>query len=107
MRPPIRLLAALVAGAALVPAAPARAVVNADGAGRVPWQALVRVRFSAQAGGRCGATIRDALHVITAAHCTSDRPSRAVEPWALPARALTVTAGVASTGARAQGAQRR
>src|SRR3954469_25171972 len=107
MRPPTRTVAALLAGAALVPAAPARAVVNADGAGRVPWQALVRVRFSAQANGRCGGTGRDAPHVGTAAHCPFDVTSGALAPPALPATALTVIAGVANAENHGTGAQRR
>src|SRR3954449_13600438 len=99
------LLAALLAALALP--TPAGAITAADGAGRVPWQALVRVRFSAQANGRCGGTVRDALHVVTAAHCTFDVTSRALAPPALPAAALTVIAGVANAEDHGAGAQRR
>src|SRR5947208_15359634 len=99
--------AATVLLACLALPATAHAITNADGAGRVPWQALVRVRFSAQANGRCGGTVRDALHVVTAAHCTFDVTSGAQAAPALPASALTVTAGVAGAEDRGPGAQRR
>src|SRR5436305_11749164 len=103
----MRALAAAVLLAALTLPATATAISGADGAGRVPWQALVRVRFSAQANGRCGGTVRDALHVVTAAHCTFDVTSRALAPPALPASALTVIAGVGGAEDHGSRAQRR
>src|SRR5437868_4666057 len=98
-------VAALLAALALP--STAHAISGAEGAGRVPWQALVRVRFSAQANGRCGGTVRDALHVVTAAHCTFDVTSAAPAPPALAPSALTVTAGVAGAEDHGPTAQRR
>src|SRR3954453_23800202 len=97
--------AATVLLACLALPATAHAITNADGAGRVPWQALARVRSSAPATGRCGGTVRDALHVVTAAHCTFDLTSRALAPPALAPGALTVIAGIPGAedhGPRAQ-----
>src|SRR5439155_9056652 len=62
---------------------------------------------SAQANGRCGGTVRDALHVVTAAHCTFDVTSAALAPPALAPAALTVTAGVAGAEDDGPGAQVR
>src|SRR4051812_6105958 len=94
------LVPVLLFAAALAP--PAQAIVNPDGAGRVPSQVLVNARLSAGAYLRCGGTVRDALHVVTAAHCTDDRDDRP-----LPASALTVVAGVSSALAPEPTAQRR
>src|SRR4051794_26541996 len=94
------LVPVLLFAAALAP--PAHAIVNPDGAGRVPSQVLVNARLSAGAYLRCGGTVRDALHVATAAHCTYDRADRP-----LPASALTVVAGVSSALAPEPTAQRR
>jgi len=63
-------------------------IVNADGEGLVPWQVGLASRPQANgqpaplpaAGGFvdlppfCGGTLRDATHVITAAHCLPDHP---------------------------------
>jgi hypothetical protein len=102
----VRAVAVTLAATLALPAT-AHAITAADGAGPVPSQALVRVRFSAQANGRCGGTVRDALHVVTAAHCTFDVTSRALAPPALPAAALTVIAGVANAEDHGASAQRR
>src|SRR4051794_6445852 len=88
--------------AALACAAPADAIVNPDGAGRVPSQVLVNARVGGGAYLRCGGTVRDALHVVTAAHCTYDRAGRP-----LTADALSVVAGVTSATAPEPTAQRR
>jgi len=88
----MRALAAAIV-VAVAAAAPAGAIVNADGTGRVPWHAQVRAAFSAQAGGRCGGAVRDAQHVVTAAHCTYDVTARAVVPRALSPASLSVTVG--------------
>jgi secreted trypsin-like serine protease len=52
-------------------AAARQTIVNPDQSGPVPWQ----VYMEAKSGGTltiCGGTVRDALHVITAAHCVID-----------------------------------
>lgn len=56
---------------------PAPSIVNPDGSTFVPWQAgLIQVDQSGQVSFPlavfCGATVRDATHVITAAHCVPD-----------------------------------
>ena len=56
--------------------APQERIINHDGEGAVPWQvALVQVR-DGEVGVPlfvfCGGTIRDATHIITAAHCVPD-----------------------------------
>ena len=54
---------------------------------------VLAVAAAAQAGGRCGGAVRDALHVATAAHCTYDVTARAVVPRALSPASLSVTVG--------------
>jgi hypothetical protein len=73
------------------PAVAAPRIVNADASGAVPYQAaLVPVEkdgtLALPLRVFCGATIRDALHVITAAHCAAGAN----------ARELGVVAGTAS-----------
>jgi hypothetical protein len=56
---------------------PAPSIVNPEGIGFVPWQAgLIRVDQNGDVSFPlavfCGATVRDATHVITAAHCVPD-----------------------------------
>jgi V8-like Glu-specific endopeptidase len=91
------LAAALALAAAPNPASaaaapnPAPRIVNPEGPARIPWQAaLVRRNengnLSLPLAVFCGATVRDATHVITAAHCVDD--SDAAE--------LGVVAGVVS-----------
>src|SRR3954468_19776970 len=82
-------------------ATPAPRIVNADTAGAVPYQVAL---VPAEAGGTvglplrvfCGGTIRDASHVITAAHCVAGQD----------AGAIAVVAGVTSR-TDASGAQPR
>ena len=67
----------------------------------VPYQvALVARGASASSSQFCGGSVRDATHVITAAHCVEDVSTRQV----VPADALDVLAGTANLGT---GGQRR
>jgi secreted trypsin-like serine protease len=67
----------------------------------VPYQvALVAHGASAATSQFCGGSVRDATHVITAAHCVEDLSTRQV----VPADALDVLAGTANLGS---GGQRR
>ena len=66
-------LAALLITSGSVLAATPR-IVNPDGAAQLPYQAALIPAGAPSVTGAifCGATIRDALHVITAAHCVDD-----------------------------------
>ena len=67
----------------------------------IPYQvALVARGGSASTSQFCGGSVRDATHVITAAHCVEDVSTRQV----VPADALDVLAGTADLGT---GGQRR
>ena len=73
----VRVLATSLASAALALGAPALSsarpiVVNPDSSGAIPWQALVLQMSGGSVTGLCGGTVRDQLHVITAAHCVVD-----------------------------------
>lgn len=66
------------------PAAARTTIVNPDGNARVPWQVhLETPDFT------CGGTIRDATHIITAAHCVTDDAGAT-----LPAAQFTIRAGI-------------
>src|SRR4051812_5175074 len=74
-------------------------IVNPDGLGSVPWQALVMVDLGDGTAIQCGGTIRDETHVVTAAHCLVDGNGQPVGTQ------ITVEAGVtdlANPGATAQ-----
>ena len=73
-------------------------IVNPDGAGAVPWQAALVPRHGDGSVDLplqvfCGASIRDATHVVTAAHCVADQD----------ARGLAVAAGFVSRSNAADG----
>ena len=73
----VRVLATSLASAALALGAPALSsarpiVVNPDSSGAIPWQALVLQMSGGSVTGLCGGSVRDQLHVITAAHCVVD-----------------------------------
>ena len=97
-----RLACAVLVTAFALAAAPAGAIIHPDGGGRVPWQALVTSKLSPTRAFRCGGTIRDATHVITAAHCTFTRSGRPLAP-----SAITVVAGITSADAPEATAQSR
>jgi len=100
---PVRAVAAaVVAALALGHPTQASAITHPDGTGRVPWEALVTAELSKRKALRCGGTVRDALHVITAAHCTYDRAGRP-----LPAGAISVVAGITSALSPEASAQQR
>jgi trypsin len=69
-------------------------------AGSVPFQVALYVRPSGLSGWFCGGVVRDATHVITAAHCTKDPLTQELAP----ASAFEVLAG---TTDRTVGGQRR
>ena len=51
-------------------------IVNANGSATIPWQVALVDRNGNQVnvpGVYCGGTVRDATHVITAAHCLPDK----------------------------------
>lgn len=88
--------AALVAAAACCP--PAGAIVGGGPVSiqRYPYQvALVNSAKTAVAGQFCGGSIRDALHIITAAHCVVDTPQSGAGQPVSPA-SVDVLAGVAN-----------
>jgi len=79
------------------PAAARTSIVNPDGAGRVPWQVHLET-----ADSLCGGTIRDATHVITAAHCVTDDQGATI-----PAAQISATAGITNVAQPESSAQVR
>jgi secreted trypsin-like serine protease len=98
----MRLRWALASTAAFIAAsslcAPAQAIVNGTTTdiGHHPYQvALVLTGKSASDGQFCGGSIRDATHVVTAAHCVFDNPYTAQgQPFG--PRSIDVVAGLST-----------
>src|SRR5439155_27143892 len=66
------LVAALIALASPSLSAASSTIVNPDGTAAVPWQVYLVADNGDGTADLCGGTVRDATHVITAAHCLFD-----------------------------------
>src|SRR3954468_169569 len=98
-------LAAVLLGA-LVAAAPATALTTGPRVvgvpatttiDQVPWQGAVHAAAPGRGGLLCGGTIRDATHVVTAAHCVFSTPLTRLGET-VPAGWITVKAGASHLG---------
>jgi secreted trypsin-like serine protease len=88
------LAAGCLASAAMTLGAPSLSaanstIVNPDGSDSVPWQVHLEADIGGGMADVCGGTVRDATHVITAAHCALDDSGAEFAP-----AKFTVEAGV-------------
>ncbi|HEY3020407.1 MAG TPA: serine protease [Solirubrobacteraceae bacterium] len=83
------LAVALIALAAPALAPASSTIVNPEGTASVPWQVFLEADNGDGTYDMCGGTVRDATHVVTAAHCLYDESGARYAP-----HQLTVEAGV-------------
>jgi trypsin len=84
----VLLLAAALSPAASAAPPPKGKIINPDGTGPVPWQVALVIKQNGvpnRAAVFCGGTVRDATHVITAAHCVADPPTNDAANFAVVA----------------------